>query len=97
MALKRFSKFIMFVLAFVLLLASLPMSALAAPADESAFKVHPFRFYFDPGLITDIDFAEAVLPKYIADMNRVLAKNTNRQLNNRDQAFKPGKGNCVGM
>ena len=87
MALKRFSKFIMFVLAFVLLLASLPTSALAAPADESAFKVHPFRFYFDPTLITDIDFAEAVLPKYIADMNRVLAKNTNRQL-----SFDPVNG-----
>jgi hypothetical protein len=87
MAPQRFSKVIMFVLAFVLLFAGLPAPALAAPADELSVKVHPFQFYFDPSLVTDIDFAQAVLPKYVADMNRVLAKNTSRQL-----SFDPANG-----
>lgn len=47
---------------------------------QSNIKEMVFKFYFDPALVPDMDFAKVVLPKYIEDMNRILAKNTNRQL-----------------
>ena len=54
---------------------------------QSPVQLHTFKFYLDPALAPDMAFAKAVLPKYIADMNTVLAKNTNRQL-----AFDPETG-----
>ena len=43
-------------------------------------KEHVFKFYLDPALVPNLDFAKTVLPKYIADMNAILAKNTDRRL-----------------
>lgn len=47
---------------------------------ETSIKEMTFKFYLDPALVPDMDFAKAVLPKYIEDMNIVLIKNTNRRL-----------------
>ena len=47
---------------------------------QTGIKEMVFKFYFDPALVPNMDFAKAVLPKYIEDMNSVLAKNTNRRL-----------------
>ena len=81
MASKPFSRLILFALAFALFVAGLPTPALAQSASESSLaKVHSFKFYLDPSLVSNMEFAKAVLPKYIADMNSILAKNTNRQL-----------------
>ncbi|NMC13865.1 MAG: hypothetical protein GYA34_13405 [Chloroflexi bacterium] len=43
-------------------------------------KEHIFKFYIASKLVPDIDFAKMVLPKYVEDMNTILAKNTNRRL-----------------
>jgi hypothetical protein len=43
-------------------------------------KGHIFKFYLDSAIAADIEFAKAVLPKYVEDMNSILAKNTNRRL-----------------
>ena len=80
MALKRISKIIIFILTLALCFAGTPVPALAASTKESSIKIHPFKFYLDPTLVPDMDFAKVVLPKYVADMNAILAKNTNRQL-----------------
>lgn len=39
-----------------------------------------FKFYLHPALVPDMQFAKTQLPKYVADMNAILAKNTNRVL-----------------
>lgn len=52
----------------------------AAPAEEQVLKQHVFKFYLDPALVPDMEFAKAMLPKYVADMNTILAKNTSRRL-----------------
>lgn len=39
-----------------------------------------FKFYLHPALVPDMQFAKTQLPKYVADMNAILAKNTTRQL-----------------
>jgi hypothetical protein len=49
-------------------------------ADPLPIKTHVFKFYLDPSLVPDMQFAKTNLPKYVQDMNYVLAKNTNRQL-----------------
>jgi hypothetical protein len=41
--------------------------------------LHDFIFYIHPDLVTDMDFAKSVLPKYVEDMNYVMSKNTNRE------------------
>lgn len=51
------------------------------PIHAAELKTHVFKFYIDPSLVPDINFAKQVLPKYVADMNYILAKNTSRQLN----------------
>ena len=48
--------------------------------EQSEIKQHVFKFYLDPALVPNMDFAKAVLPKYVEDMNTILAKNTNRRL-----------------
>jgi S-layer family protein len=87
MAPKRNSKIIILILTLALCFASIPTPALAASAHEASTKTHLFKFYLDPILVPDIDFAKTVLPKYINDMNVILAKNTNRLL-----AFDPTTG-----
>ena len=77
MAPKRNSRIIMLILTLAL---CMPTSALAASAHEISTKTHVFKFYLDPALVPDLDFAKTVLPQYVADMNVILAKNTNRQL-----------------
>jgi hypothetical protein len=47
---------------------------------QSEIKTNVFKFYLDPALVPNMDFAKAALPKYIEDMNTILAKNTNRRL-----------------
>lgn len=48
--------------------------------EQSEIKQHVIKFYLEPALVTDMEFAKMVLPKYVQDMNTILAKNTNRQL-----------------
>lgn len=48
--------------------------------DASEIKEHVIKFYLATALVSDVDFVKTVLPKYIADMNVILAKNTNRRL-----------------
>jgi hypothetical protein len=74
-------KIIHFILAFTLCLAALPtLNAHAAAAAQSTLKEHHLKFYLDPALVPDLAFARTVLPKYVADMNLILAKNTDRRL-----------------
>jgi hypothetical protein len=81
MASKPISRLMIFAVAVALFFGGLPTPALAHSASEPAsVKVHTFEFYLDPSLVPDLDFAKAVLPKYIADMNTILAKNTDRRL-----------------
>ncbi len=81
MASKFTYKIINFALAFALCLAALPtLDAHAAPAAQSTLKEHHLKFYLDPALVPDLAFARTVLPKYVADMNLILAKNTDRRL-----------------
>jgi S-layer homology domain len=88
MAPKHISRIFMFPLVLALCFAGLPAPVFAASTNESLLnKVHTFKFYLDPALVSDTDFAKLVLPKYVADMNVILAKNTNRQL-----AFDPATG-----
>jgi hypothetical protein len=77
MAPKRNSGIIILILTLAL---CLPTSALAASAHGTSTKTHVFKFYLDPALVPDLEFAKTVLPQYVADMNVILAKNTNRQL-----------------
>ncbi len=48
--------------------------------DQLETKDHIFKFYLDEALAPDIEFAKMVLPKYVEDLNSILAKNTNRRL-----------------
>lgn len=80
MAPNFISKITILSLTLALCVAAIPAPALAAaPADFSSLKIHVIKFYFDPALVPDMEFAKAVLPKYVSDMNTILAKNTNRQ------------------
>jgi hypothetical protein len=47
---------------------------------QSEIKEHVLKFYLQPTLVPDLDFAKAVLPKYVEDMNTILAKNTSCRL-----------------
>ncbi len=59
----------------------------ASAADSPPAGLHSLKFYLDPALIPDMAFARSVLPKYVSDMNAILAKNTRLQL-----AFDPETG-----
>jgi len=43
-------------------------------------KYNVLKFYLDPNLAPNIEFAKKVLPKYVEDMNYILQKNTNLKL-----------------
>ena len=60
--------------------SAIPAPAHAGAADQSPTSEHHFKFYLQPDLVPDLKFARAVLPLYIADMNAILTKNTNRRL-----------------
>ncbi len=51
----------------------------ATPGPSTATVTHTLKFYIHPDLVPDMNFAKAVLPKYVSDMNYILAKNTTRQ------------------
>ncbi len=68
-----------FTLTWCLATAATPVRA-ASASDTLPTKYHHLKFYLDPAVLTDMAFAKAVLPKYVADMNLVLGKNTQRQL-----------------
>jgi len=73
-----------------LCLSALPLPVRAAPdraEAQPAVQEHVIRFYLDPALVPDPDFARTVLPKYVADMNFILEKNTSRRL-----VFDPATG-----
>jgi len=61
--------------------------ALARSTSQETLKEHIIKFYLDPALVSDADFARSVLSKYVQDMNIILAKNTNRRL-----VFEPQSG-----
>lgn len=59
------------------------IQSLATPSKTSQNKEqknHIFKFYLDPKLAQNKEFAKKVLPKYVADMNHILQKNTNLRL-----------------
>lgn len=57
------------------------------PPAPLVVRTYPIKFFIDPVLVEDRAFAEMALPKYVADMNVILAKNTDRQL-----TFDPATG-----
>jgi hypothetical protein len=91
MAPRFFYRLNVLILILTVLVGTLPArdaSAASLPAGEQpAIRKHVIKFYLDPALVTDMNFATQVLPKYVQDMNVILAKNTNRQL-----VFDPGTG-----
>jgi hypothetical protein len=48
--------------------------------DQAMMKVHGIKFYLDPRLVPDLQFAKQVLAQYVDDMNFILQKNTDRRL-----------------
>lgn len=48
--------------------------------DQATVHVHVIKFYLDPLLVPDLQFAKQVLAQYVDDMNFVLQKNTDRRL-----------------
>jgi hypothetical protein len=67
-------------LATILTAIPAPASAASSVPPQTTIREHVFKFYLDPSLTPDVVFAQTNLPKYIADMNAILAKNTNRRL-----------------
>ncbi len=81
MAFKLSHKFMLFALTLAMLAALLPSPALAdGQVESSSLKTHTIKFYLDPALAAGLGFAKMALPKYVNDMNAILAKNTNRRL-----------------
>ncbi|RPH57457.1 MAG: hypothetical protein EHM81_11560, partial [Chloroflexi bacterium] len=81
MAPKFFSKILISILVAGLISAVLPAPALAGSrAETSPIKEHTLKFYLAPALVPDVETAKASLVKYVADMNTILAKNTERRL-----------------
>lgn len=88
MASKFFLRHLLTTLIIITCVVSTYTPALAAPArEETSSKVHVIKFFLDPALVPDMNVAKDVLSKYVADMNVVLAKNTNRSL-----VFEPETG-----
>jgi hypothetical protein len=93
MASKVVSTIRFFVLLLVLCSSAIPTLAQAAPfaqsngQDQPVLKEHVMKFYLDPALVPDLDFAKGVLVKYVDDMNAILQKNTDRRL-----VFDPESG-----
>ncbi|GEM_PF-2903620 len=64
----------------LVVILSLCLALVPAPAQAASLEEHPIKFYLDPALVPDMAFARAVLPKYVADMNTILAHNTGLRL-----------------
>ena len=77
-----YSRTIRLAVILALCLAVIPVSAfaLSSQAESTTLKEHTFKFYLDPTLVPDINFAKTVLAKYVNDMNIILTKNTSRRL-----------------
>jgi hypothetical protein len=82
---------VLFKVKFLVLVLALCATAIPTPAwaaspaqangqDQPAIKEQAIKFYLDPALVPDVDFAKEVLAKYVDDMNFILQKNTNRRL-----------------
>jgi hypothetical protein len=71
-----------FITKSLILTTILALCAALTPASVHAAQVkqHVIKFYLDPALVSDMDFAAAVLPKYVEEMNTILSKNTSRRL-----------------
>lgn len=69
-----------FILALCLAVIPAPAYASSPLAESAIIKEQVFKFYLDPALVPDINFAKIVLVKYVNDMNFILAKNTSRRL-----------------
>src|SRR5215213_5257451 len=86
MAPKLFLKIKFFVLILALCAAAIPTPAQASSSsgqngkEQSVIKEHVIKFYLDPVLVPDMNFAKDVLAKYVDDMNFILQKNTDRRL-----------------
>jgi hypothetical protein len=83
------SKITVFTLILALCFAAIPAPVLAASVTSSQQRNHKtnseikeqvLKFYLDPALVSNMGFAKSVLPKYVEDMNTILAKNTDRRL-----------------
>lgn len=83
MASTRFSR-IVIIGSLLLGIFAFPKQAEAAPAlkagDNTYIREHVIKFYMSSTLMADQEFAQIVLPKYVADMNVILQKNTDRRL-----------------
>lgn len=67
------------IIIFLVLALGLPIFPHSVSADAPAMREHVIKFYLDPALVPDVEFAKTVLVKYVDDMNTVLAKNTVRR------------------
>lgn len=79
---QNHSRIAIFSLILVLCLVAIPSPAFAQ--EQAGNNQHVLKFYFDPVLVPEMIFAKTVLPKYVEDLNAILAKNTSRRL-----AFNP--------
>lgn len=80
MASKFSTKLTILALILTVCFTGISTPVLAASPAQTGIEEMVFKFYLDPALVPNMDFAKAVLPKYVADMNTILAKNTNRRL-----------------
>ena len=89
MASKLPHKLTLLALTIAMIVALIPSACVHASAldETSPLTSQLIKFYVHPTLSADMDFAKQVLPKYVDDMNAILAKNTNRRL-----AFDPETG-----
>lgn len=71
-------KILFTITAFILFISFFSVSPKSVQA--SGNHSHIMKFYLDPTLVPDMNFAKEVLPKYVEDMNYMLSVNTNRQL-----------------
>ncbi|MBK8616085.1 MAG: S-layer homology domain-containing protein [Anaerolineales bacterium] len=79
---KYFSNSICLAIILTLCLTAVPAPVFAASSRVESVVVneHVIKFYLDPALVPDVNFAKAVLGEYVHDMNVILAKNTSRRL-----------------
>ena len=83
---------------------NLNTSLLAAPSKtkNKEKKHNTLKFYLQPNLVHNKEFAKKVLPKYVDDMNHILQKNTNVQLLFNPETdiiythIQPQSNNCQG-
>jgi hypothetical protein len=72
------------ILTLILSFCSVANPVLVMAPAQSGIEMHEIKFYLDPTLVQNMNTAKSILPKYVEDMNTILAKNTSRRL-----AFDP--------